>query len=136
MGNVQNVGLSYNEKGQFRGIATIIFSKERAATKAVEKFNGAPIDGGATKLKLELIIDPSKKPLSARIASNDSRVQTKKSLQARIGAPAKKQAAAAAAAPKKKPAAKKKPAKKPKKEKKTVEQLDQEMTDYFDNSGN
>lgn len=124
------MGLSYNEKGRFKGIATIIFSKEKAAAKAVTKYNGAPIDGGSTKLKLELIVDPTKRPLASRIGSND---QAKpKPLQARIKA-AKKAAAPVAT---KKAAPKKKPAKKPKKEKKTVEQLDQEMTDYFDNSGN
>jgi THO complex subunit 4 len=117
--------MNYNEKGQFKGIATINFKSSNNATKAVEKYNGAPIDGGSSKLKLELIIDPTKKPLAARIAPN---------------APAKAPKIAAAKqqlkqqkkkpAPAKAPQQKKKPVKKTKK---TVEELDQEMADYFDN---
>lgn len=78
-------------------------------------------------------MDPTKRPLSSRITSNDAlkpvKPASKKSLQARIGVkPVSNKP--------KKAAPKKKPAKKPKKEKKTVEQLDQEMNDYFENSGN
>ncbi|KAI5952430.1 YRA1 [Candida jiufengensis] len=122
VGGVQTVALSYNERGQFKGFATVIFKSSKNATLAVEKYNGASIDGGAAKLRLELIIDTSKKPLAARIAAKPvQRVQQQQPNKADH---------------KKKLLAKKnvkKPAKKPQHKKKTVEELDQEMADYFDN---
>ncbi|CUM46676.1 unnamed protein product [Debaryomyces fabryi] len=127
VGGVQNIALSYNEKGQFKGIATIIFKSSKSASKAVEKYNGAPIDGGSSKLKLELIIDPTKKPLTSRIAAN--KVAAPKAANPKLAA-AKAAAKANLKSKKAKPAQQKKPAKK---SKKTVEQLDQEMADYFDN---
>lgn len=96
----------------------------------MEKYNGAPIDGGSSKLKLELIIDPTKKPLASRIEAN--KVNTKSDVKAKIKQLKLKQnlqkkQLKVGAAPKPK-------AKKPvKRTKKTVEQLDQEMADYFDN---
>ncbi|KAH3674905.1 hypothetical protein WICMUC_002978 [Wickerhamomyces mucosus] len=123
VGGVSTVALSYNERGQSKGIATIIFKSAANASSAVEKYNGAPIDGKG-KLKLELIVDPTKKPLASRIIANaiSKPVQEKKQ-----GGPAKAQ-------PAKKPVKKtnnnkprnKRPAKK------SIEQLDQEMNDYFE----
>lgn len=122
--------MSYNEKGHFKGIATVIFKTNKSAALAVEKYNGAPIDGGSTKLKLELIVDPSKKSLASRISANS--VKTPKAAAAKTQLKVKANKAKAAAAPK--PKAKKQENKKPaKRAKKTVEQLDQEMADYFDN---
>ncbi|ESX00053.1 hypothetical protein KL918_005240 [Ogataea parapolymorpha] len=123
IGGVKTVSLSYNEKGQSKGIATVIFQKSKQAQKAVESYNGAPIDGGKTTLRLELIVDPAMKPLASRIVPN----------QAVAPALSGKVASRKAAPKKAKPVQKKvKPAKKaaPKK-KKTVEELDQEMADYF-----
>lgn len=128
---MQNLALSYNERGQFKGIATVIFKSPKSASLAVEKYNGAPIDGGSSKLKLELIVDPTKKPLTSRIAANS--IATKKTAVK----PAKGAKALAKGTAKVRPVAKKgqqAPKKKPaKKAKKTVEELDQEMADYFDN---
>ncbi|KAI5965209.1 YRA1 [Candida pseudojiufengensis] len=120
VGGVQTVALSYNEKGQFKGYATVIFKSNKNAALAVEKYNGASIDGGAAKLRLELVIDTSKKPLAARIAAKPvlrvpqgNKVDHKKKLLAKKNA--------------------KRPAKKPQQKKRTVEELDQEMADYFQN---
>jgi len=112
------VALSYNERGQFKGVATVIFKSNKNAALAVEKYHGASIDGGKGKLSLELIIDTTKKPLAARIAAK----------------PVQKAQAAKAIENKKKLLVKKakKPAKKPQQKKKTVEELDQEMADYFE----
>jgi THO complex subunit 4 len=126
---VSTVSLSYNEKGQSKGIATIVFKSSANATKAVEKYNGAPIDGGSNKLKLELIIDPTKKPLAARIVANAAAAsKTKKEAPKKANAAkeAPKNAPKNAGKPKEKKPRNKRPAKK------TVEQLDQEMTDYFE----
>lgn len=77
---------------------------------------------------MELIIDPTKKPLTSRISANSIPTQpkaakgglkagTKKTAKAKVATAAKKQNG--------KPRSKK-PAKK------TIEQLDQEMSDYFE----
>ncbi|KHC70189.1 THO complex subunit 4 [Candida albicans P75016] len=130
IGGVQTVALSYNEKGQFKGFATIVFKSSKFATAAVDKYNGASIDGGAAKLRLELIIDTSKKPLAARIAPNSKAAAAAKT------AGGKKIAAAKNALNKKKAGPGNKnnnKQKKPKQKKKTIEELDQEMADYFEN---
>lgn len=128
---MQTVALTYNEKGQFKGFATIIFKSSKFATAAVDKYNGASIDGGAAKLRLELIIDTSKKPLAARIAPNAKAIAAAKT------AGGKKIAAAKNALNKKKAGPGNKnnnnKQKKPKQKKKTIEELDQEMADYFEN---
>ncbi|KAF7581525.1 putative RNA annealing protein [Clavispora lusitaniae] len=132
IGGVQTVSMNYNEKGNFKGIATIIFKSSKNAVLAVEKYNNAPIDGGASKLKLELIIDPTKKPLAARITANKpasaqvAKGQSKKEqLKQKLNEKRKQlQKKKADAKPKQKPS---KPVKK------TAEQLDQEMSDYFNN---
>lgn len=108
--------LNYNSKGQFKGIATVIFGSSKSASLAVEKYNGASIDGGLSKLKLELIVDPSRKPLSFRISPNDI------SNNKRTDTFNKKKIT--------KNGAKKSNTRKIKK---TVEELDQEMDDYFEN---
>ncbi|EGW31607.1 uncharacterized protein SPAPADRAFT_62216 [Spathaspora passalidarum NRRL Y-27907] len=123
VGGVHTVALSYNEKGQFKGHATVIFKTNKSATLAIEKYNGAPIDNGSSKLRLELIVDPSKRPLATRIAPN------------KVGAAPKVAAAKQVLNKKKTDAKKQQPNKKKpaKKTKKTIEELDQEMADYFDN---
>lgn len=128
--------MSYNEKGQFRGIATIIFKSTQNAALAIEKYHDAPVDGGKNKLRLELVVEPSPKTLASRISANSSsaaepsqkKEKLKKALlEKRKQTQQKKKEAA------KKKAAQKPKAKAPKPEKKTLEQLDQEMTDYFNN---
>ncbi|GEQ72050.1 hypothetical protein JCM33374_g5736 [Metschnikowia sp. JCM 33374] len=139
IGGVQSVMLNYNEKGIFKGVATISFKSSKNAVKAVEKYNNAPIDGGASKLKLELVIDPSKKPLAARITANAAPAkeqpdQKKKQLQEKKKQlQKKKKDAAKAKAVAAKGVKSEKTAKKAKPEQKTAEQLDQEMADYFNN---
>lgn len=126
---MQSVNLSYNEKGQSKGIATVTFKSSANASQAVEKYNGAPIDNGKAKLKLELIVDPTKKPLASRILANTINTKAAKAKPVAAGkgqakkanTPKGPAAAKSAAKPKSK-----KPAKK------TIEQLDQEMADYFE----
>lgn len=127
--------MSYNERGQFKGIATIIFKSAASASLAIEKYHGAPVDGGSRKLRLELVVEPTPKTLASRIAANTPAVDAsqkkeklkKALLEKRKQAQQKKKEVA-----QKKAAQKPKP-KAPKPEKKTLEQLDQEMTDYFNN---
>ncbi|CAK9439448.1 uncharacterized protein LODBEIA_P35630 [Lodderomyces beijingensis] len=123
VGGVNKVDMSYNEKGQFKGYATIIFKSSKNAALAVEKYNGASIDGGAGKLRLELIIDISKKPLASRIAAKPVQAAAKAATKAKAPKAGTKKVLVKKTV--------KKPTKKP--TKKTVEELDQEMADYFDN---
>ncbi|KAM3162100.1 RRM domain-containing protein [Lachancea thermotolerans] len=119
IGGIARVLLSYNERGLSTGMATITFKSGEKAKEAVKKFNGAPIDGGKSRLRLSLIVDPTKKPLASRIQA----VVERKPVPAR--GPNKK----VAAVKKQKREEKKK---QPKPEKKSLEQLDQEMADYFE----
>lgn len=128
--------MSYNEKGNFRGIATIIFKASKNAVAAVEKYNNAPIDGGSSKLKMELVIDPSRKPLAARITANKPAPTVKGKTAKPVAQQTKKQVLKEKLQKKKQQLQKKKPVKPvkaAKPAKKTVEQLDQEMSDYFNN---
>ncbi|AQZ16657.1 YRA1 (YDR381W) [Zygosaccharomyces parabailii] len=122
VGGVMRVLLSYNERGQSTGMANITFRNGEMAKRAVAKFNGAPIDGGRTRLKLNLIIDPTQQPV--------------RSLSERIRAvPAPRKAATVKKGPNKRAAILKKArAKQPKERqpKKSLEDLDKEMADYFE----
>lgn len=121
--------MSYNERGNSTGMATITFRSADQASLAVKKFHNAPIDGGKNKLRLNLIVDPNRKTLLDRIQP------------VRNNAAAPKKAALANRAPQKKSpvgpnkkaiAAKQKKRAKP--EKKSLEDLDKEMADYFEES--
>lgn len=123
--------MNYNEKGQFRGVATIVFKSHKNAVLAVEKYNNAPIDGGKSKLKMELIVDPTKKPLASRISANQPQPVEKAQQQKKQHA--LKQKVQQKRQQLQKKAAKPAKAKPAKPAKKTAEQLDQEMSDYFNN---
>lgn len=129
--------MNYNERAQFQGTATINFRNGTFAAKAVEKYNGAPIDNGSTKLKLEIIVDTSKQPLSARIAPNKGSGATKAKANAKtqVKGQVKTSAGSQTKGKKEQPAktTKKAVKKNSRPPKKTAEELDQEMTDYFGN---
>lgn len=136
--------MSYNERGQFKGIATIIFKSAKSAALAIEKYHDAPVDGGSQKLRLELVVEPAPKTLASRISANNVNGSGKNQGAATTQAQKKEKLKKALLEKRKqtqqnkKEAAKKKAAQKPKAkaakpEKKTLEQLDQEMSDYFKN---
>ncbi|CCE63252.1 hypothetical protein TPHA_0E01590 [Tetrapisispora phaffii CBS 4417] len=146
VGGVQRVLLSYNERGNSTGMATITFRNGEMAKRAVAKFNGAPIDGGRSRLKLNLIIDPTAQPvrtLNERITAlprgvpsqrgqqrphqrgqqrPQQRGQQKPQQRGQQRAPSRKAAAAKAEKQKRR----EKPVKK------SLEELDKEMADYFE----
>lgn len=124
---VQSVTLAYNEKGKSTGQATVLFKNAPAAKAAVNKYNNAPIDNGRSRLTLELVVDPTKKPLAARIQPNKAlkSVPLKTKLLQKKNA---RQAAVRGVKNAPKPAGKPKSAK-PKK--KSLAELDAEMADYF-----
>lgn len=78
-------------------------------------------------MKLELIVDTTKVPLAARIQPNAQPIRAKANLKKVRGAQKPKPTKPARVAAKVRNAA---PKKQPKK-KKTIEELDQEMADYF-----
>ncbi|KAL6937535.1 hypothetical protein ACO0RG_004045 [Hanseniaspora osmophila] len=123
IGGVVSVMLSYNEKGVSTGFATVTFKNNDRAAKAVQELNGAPIDNNRRKLRIQLIVDPTKSAAPSNLGQ---------SLAARIGTPVSKPVQKKKPAPravgKKQPVQKKKPAKAPKK---SLEDLDREMADYF-----
>lgn len=147
MGGVSRVLLSYNERGQSTGMANVTFKSGDQAKKAVAKFNGAPIDGGRSRLRLNLIIDPTMKPvmpLNERIRALPQRPirtrvpqNTRASQQGNGAGPAGAGPTAArkpAGANKKAAAAKARKQRKDKPVKKSLEDLDKEMADYFEES--
>lgn len=105
-------------------MANITFKNGDMAKKAVAKFNGAPIDGGRSRLRLNLIIDPSQAP--ARSLSDRIRAVPAKGVRPGPNnlpkGPNKKAAMAK----------KQKPQRPPKQPKKSLEDLDKEMADYFE----
>lgn len=112
-------------------MANVTFRNGELAKKAVAQFSGAPIDGGKSRLRLNIVVDPSiqpARPLSERIrAVSRGKANVKANArpqqqQAKAKGPSKK--AAMAKARKQKP-------KKEKQPKKNLEDLDKEMADYF-----
>ncbi|AMD21262.1 HEL018Wp [Eremothecium sinecaudum] len=134
VGGLQRVLLSYNERGNSTGMATLTFANAEKAREAVKKFNGAPIDGGKSKLRLNLIVDPTRKPLSARIAPVNKGKDRVLRPVPRRDAPRKEATRRDSRAPNKKTAMAKAEKRRSKPQKKSLEQLDQEMTDYFEDS--
>ncbi len=62
MGNVKKVSLQYNQSGQSRGVADIIFSKPDSAAKAAKDLNGMLVDKRPMKASTTPhceILDPS-----------------------------------------------------------------------------
>lgn len=127
-------------------MANITFRSNEQAQKAVSKFNGAPIDGGRTKLKLNLIVDPSQtvQDLSQRIKplnQRGGRAQVTRGPNVRGPNPRNQntrgpnQKAQNTRGPNKKAALVKSKARQQKREKpakKSLEDLDKEMADYFE----
>ncbi|ODQ66740.1 hypothetical protein NADFUDRAFT_82470 [Nadsonia fulvescens var. elongata DSM 6958] len=125
IGPIINCTMSYDQKGKSLGTVSIVFKREGDAGKAAHRFNNTKVDGKMT-MKVELVMDISKKPLAARF--NPKPVAVAKPApksKANKAKPAVKATPAAASKPKGKEARKRRP-------KKTMEQLDAEMADYFE----
>ncbi|KAF7714686.1 Uncharacterized protein PECH_008283 [Penicillium ucsense] len=126
-GPVKKVMLTYNQNGTSRGIASIIFNKADTAAKAAKELNGLNVDG--RPMKIEVVFDASFAPP----------VVPPKSLADRVAHKPQPKPATAPKAATNKPKARgtrgssrgargRNPGRgKPK----TVEELDAEMVDYF-----
>lgn len=55
MGPIKKVSLHYNQHGESRGIADIIFVKPDSATKAAKEQNGIKIDGRPMKASTAIL---------------------------------------------------------------------------------
>ncbi|KIW64435.1 hypothetical protein, variant [Phialophora macrospora] len=130
VGNVKKVSLQYNQTGQSRGIADIIFSKPDSAAKAAKDLNGMLVD--KRPMKIEVVVDASHVPTPAPVKSLAERVAANPKAQPKSATATKKVAGKDGA--KGRPVGK---AGKPKRGRnsrpkaKTAEELDAEMTDYW-----
>ncbi|KIW33584.1 uncharacterized protein PV07_00422 [Cladophialophora immunda] len=148
VGNVKKVSLQYNQNGQSRGIADIIFSKPDSAAKAAKDLNGMLVD--KRPMKIEVVMDASSVPEPAPAKSLAERVAyANPPKRSGKSEPLTKTSANPKAQPKSATVTKKVTAKdgtkgrsagkpgKPKRGRnprakpKTAEELDAEMTDYW-----
>jgi len=68
VGPTREVTLSYDAKGNSKGIASVSFTKRGDASKAFAQYNGRLVDG-KRPMKIEIIVDPARPPtLSQRVA--------------------------------------------------------------------
>ncbi|KAF3936277.1 hypothetical protein ABW19_dt0206887 [Dactylella cylindrospora] len=66
VGPIKKCNLVYKANGQSAGIASIEFSRPGAANVAFDQFNGRLVDN--RPMKVEIIVDPTKVPLANRIS--------------------------------------------------------------------
>ncbi|OAP62922.1 hypothetical protein AYL99_02149 [Fonsecaea erecta] len=138
VGNVKKVSLQYNQNGQSRGIADIVFSKPDSAAKAAKDLNGMLVDkrpmkaSTATIRTIEVVMDASRVPEPAPAKSLADRVAANPKVQPKSATATKKVTGkdgtkGRSAGKPGKPKRGRNPRAKPK----TAEELDAEMTDYW-----
>ncbi|KAH8090513.1 hypothetical protein HD553DRAFT_302602 [Filobasidium floriforme] len=118
VGQVKVVELAYDNKGKSKGIATVIFRQKGSAQKAFEQYNNRMIDQ-KRPLKVEVVVDPSKVPLAARVAPRPVPAAAPPAAASRGAGPIRRGAAPRGGAAKRAP-----------RPKKTAEDLDKEMLEY------
>jgi len=147
VGQVKKVSLQYNQNGQSRGIADISFNKPGVAAKAAKELNGMLVD--KRPMKIEVVVEassvtvPEAKPLSERVAYANPKHNSKSGpLMQDSANPKAKPKSATATKATAKDGAKGRKANTNKKTRtqrskpKTAEELDAEMTDYFNANNN
>ncbi|GMM49362.1 RNA-binding protein [Starmerella bacillaris] len=137
VGKIRKIEGTYRENGKPTGTYTLTFEKAGNALKLLETYSNQPIDGGKSRLVIQILLDAASaasavpvKPLSERIGTG----KPQKPLKTKTNQPRK-----AVSTPKdnnkstKKPAARKstKSTKSTRSKPKTAAELDAEMTDYF-----
>ncbi|KAJ5620328.1 hypothetical protein N7510_004312 [Penicillium lagena] len=129
-GPVKRVMLTYNQNGTSRGIASIIFGKADTAAKAAKELNGLLVDG--RPIKIEVVFDashapqvPAPKPLGERIAQKAQKAQPKPATAGK----------AANARGRRATRGRGRGGRNPGRPQKTVEDLDADMADYFNENG-
>ncbi|KAJ5690440.1 mRNA export protein mlo3 [Penicillium macrosclerotiorum] len=126
-GSVKKVILTYDQNGLSRGIATIIFKEADTAAKAARKLNGLLVDG--RPMKIEVVYDASHAPTVEAPKSLTERVSVQKSHKAKPKPATAPKAAKdnTKAGGRRRGRGNANTSRKPK----TVEELDAEMVDYF-----
>jgi len=122
--------LQYNQNGQSRGIADIIFLSSDAAAKAAKDLNGMLVD--KRPMKIEVVVDARSVPEPAAAKSLADRVAANPKAQPKSATTVKKANAKDGAKGRAvgKPG-KPKRARNARPKQKTAEELDAEMTDYW-----
>ncbi|KIV87243.1 hypothetical protein, variant [Exophiala sideris] len=130
VGKVKKVSLQYNQTGQSRGIADIVFLQPDSAAKAAKDLNGMLVD--KRPMKIEVVVDASRIPEPTQAKSLADRVAANPKAQPKSATTVKKAAAKDGA--KERVAGgrnRKRQGRNPRPKAKTAEELDAEMTDYW-----
>ncbi|KAL8975827.1 MAG: hypothetical protein Q9205_008050, partial [Flavoplaca limonia] len=130
IGPVRRVHLTYGPNGVMRGIVTIVFSRPESAAKALETLNGVQVD--KRPMKIEVVLDATKavaavpaKGLSDRITNNKGPKAATAAKSTANGAGTRDSTRGRGRGGRRgRNAGRAKP--------KTADELDAEMTDYFD----
>ncbi|KAH0376419.1 hypothetical protein KCU92_g9776, partial [Aureobasidium melanogenum] len=134
VGPVKKVLLNYNKNGRSVGVATIIFSQAQSAAEAAKKLDSVKVDG--KPMKIEVILGAKYAPAPAAPKSLGDRIQApkakKENNKPKSAAAAPKPATAGAAGATKATGRAGRKARAGRPKPKTVEELDAEMSEYFD----
>ncbi|KAI5795064.1 hypothetical protein EDC01DRAFT_705679 [Geopyxis carbonaria] len=128
VGPIKHAVLTYGPDGRSRGVATVEFKKSEDAAIAAQKYNGVEVD--KRPMKVELVVDPNAPASFADRVGQPNKIVTKSNRAEKpkpIAKPAAGRGARGSTRGRGRGGAgsgRGKP--------KTAEQLDQEMSDYFD----
>ncbi|CAD0088820.1 unnamed protein product [Aureobasidium vineae] len=134
VGPIKKVLLNYNKNGRSVGVATIIFSQPQSAAEAAKKLDSVKVDG--KPMRIEVILGAKYAPAPVAPKSLGDRIQGTKAKKENnkpkpaAAVPKPANAAAGGAAKAAGRGGRKGRAGRPKP--KTVEELDAEMSEYFD----
>lgn len=148
VGKIRKVVGSYRGDGSPSGTYTITFDKNGAASRMFDKFNNQPIDGGKSRLSVQILLDPSEgqqSTLKGRIgalssapdAAADAALSRKRRLTSKRGKPESAKPLKAVETKETKNPVKAKgkgTVKKAPRRTRSTADLDAEMSDYFANA--
>ncbi|KAI4745586.1 hypothetical protein E4T50_04035 [Aureobasidium sp. EXF-12298] len=134
VGPVKKVLLNYNKNGRSVGVATIIFSQAQSAAAAAKQLDSVKVDG--KPMRIEVILGAKYAPAPAAPKSLGDRIQApktkKENNKPKTAAAAPKPVNAAAGGATKAAGRGGRKARAGRPKPKTVEELDAEMSEYFD----
>ncbi|KAL8667364.1 MAG: hypothetical protein Q9168_007270, partial [Polycauliona sp. 1 TL-2023] len=129
IGPVRRVHLTYGPNGVMRGIVTIVFVRPESAAKALETLNGVQVD--KRPMKIEVVLDATKAVAAVPAKGLSDRITNNKGPKAASGAKAAANGAATRDSTRGRGRGGRK-GRNPRAKPKTADELDAEMTDYFD----